>query len=164
MKKLVPATWLAFFSLLFFSCSKNNGPYAFVPEEIPAKLEAHIYPVVTSNNGAIALGKEQSSLAVGETVTLFLPYRMVADDIQYARLYISDAVTGDVVRELEMTFSTDLSVINIAVPEEIQGSSFMFVNMPVDADLAGKWFNISAKLEAYKLRTDDNLNNAFNVQ
>ena len=102
MKKLVPATWLAFFSLLFFSCSKNNGPYAFAPEEIPAKLEAHIYPVVTNSNGEIVLGKEQSSLTVGETVTLFLPYRMVADDIQYGKLYISDAITGGIVRELEI--------------------------------------------------------------
>ena len=164
MKKLVSTSWLALFSLLFFACNKNDGPYAYAPEEIPAKLEAHIYPVITGTTGEIILGKEQSTLTVGETVTLFLPYRMVSDDIQNGKLTITDATTGEIVRELNMTFSTDLSVINIAVPEEIQGSTFMFVNLPVDSDLIGRWFNVDAKLEAYKLTTEDNLKNAFNVQ
>jgi hypothetical protein len=164
MKKFVPVTYLAILSLLFFSCNKNESHYIFAKEEVPAKLESKIYPVITGVNGEIVLGKEQSTCTVGETVTLFLPYEVVADDIQNGRLTITDGGTGEVVRELEMTMSTDLSIINVIVPEEIQGSSFLFVNIPIEGDMAGKSFHIATKMEAYKLTSQDEMKHAFNVQ
>jgi hypothetical protein len=160
MKKFVPTSYLVLLSLLFFSCNKNESHYIFAPEAVEEILESHIYPVVTKPTEMV-IGNPESVCTVGETVTLFLPYKVVADDIQNGIVSLKDAVTGETVRELEMTLSTDLSVINVTVPEEIQGSSFMFVNIPIEADLLGKTLNVSTRLVAYKQNSEDAVANAL---
>lgn len=163
MKKFVSVSYLAFISLLFFSCSKNDSHYIFAEAEIPARLESAIYPVITKP-GEMAIGNEQAICSVGETVTLFLPYEVVADDVQNAALYIKDAQTGEVLREIAMVPSTDLSILNITVPEEIQGTTYMFVSFPIENDMSGKHLGLSTKITAYKLSSEDAMSNAFQVQ
>ena len=112
----------------------------------------------------MVIGNEQSICTVGETVTLFLPYHVFSDDIQNATIVVTDALTGETVRQLPMTLSTDLSVLNVTVPEEIQGTSFMFVNVPVENDLIGRTLNVATKIVATKQTSEDAVKNAFQVQ
>lgn len=163
MKKFVSASYLVFISLLFFSCRKNDSHFIFAEAEIPARLESAIYPVITKP-GEMIIGNEQATCTVGETVTIFLPYQVVADDIQNATLYINDAETGEVLREMAMVPSTDLSIINIIVPEEIQGTSYMFASIPIENNFSGKRLGLSTKITAYKLSSEDAMTNAIRVQ
>jgi hypothetical protein len=160
MKKLVVISIL---SVLFFSCSKDNSNYIFQKEEVTPRLESAIFPVMTKP-AEVVLGTELSTCAPGESVTLFLPYRVVADDVQEATLVISDPETGSVIRELPMTFSTDPSIANISVPEEIQGSSFMFVTVSIENDMIGKAWTVSTHLKGNAQQSDDTINNAFRVE
>lgn len=164
MQKFVSAASMAFITLLFFSCSKNDSHYIFAQEEIPARLESTIYPVVTKPGGEMAIGNEQAICSTGETITIFLPYQVVGDDIQNAILYAKDAVTGETVREIPMVLSTDLSILNVTVPEEIQGSTFMFAVLPIENDLSGKHVGITTKIIASKLNSEDAIPTAFQVQ
>jgi hypothetical protein len=163
MKKLVSTSYLVLFSILYFSCSKNESHYILAKEELTERLDSDIYPVATKP-GEMVIGNEQSICMVGETVTLFLPYQVISDDIQNATIVVTDALTGETVRQLAMTFSTDISVLNVTVPEEIQGSSFMFVNIPVENDLIGRTLNVATKIIAIKQTSEDAVNNAFQVQ
>ena len=163
MKKFVSAVYPALLSLLLFSCSRNESHYIFAKDEIQARLESKIYPIVTKP-GEMAIGNEQAICSVGETVTLFVPYQVVADDVQNAILYVKDATTGEIVRELAMTLSTDLSILNVTVPEEIQGSTFMFVSLPIENDLGGKHLSLSTQIIANKISSEDAVTNAFQVQ
>jgi len=164
MKKLVSTSYLVLFSLLFLACSKNESHYILANEELAERLDSDIYPVATKAATEIVIGNEHSTCAVGETVTLFLPYHIVSDDIQHATLTVTDALTGETVREIAMVLSTDLSVLNVTVPEEIQGSTFMFVNVPVENDLIGRTLNVSTRIVAYKQNSEDEVKNALMIQ
>lgn len=163
MKKLVSTSYLVLFSLLFLACSKNESHYILANEELTQRLDSDIYPVATKP-GEMVIGNEQSICTVGETVTLFLPYHVVSDDIQNATIVVTDALTGETVRELTMTLSTDISVLNVTVPEEIQGTSFMFVNVKVENDLIGRTLNVATKIVGYKQTSEDAVKSAFQVQ
>lgn len=160
MKKLVVISVL---SILFFSCSKDHSNYIFQKEEVEPRLESAIFPVMTKP-AEVVLGTELSTCSPGESVTLFLPYRVVADDVQDAVLVISDPENGSVIRELPMSFSTDPTIANVSVPEEIQGSTFMFVTIPVENDMLGKSWSVSTRLKANSRESDDTINNAFRVE
>jgi hypothetical protein len=163
MKKLVSASYLVLFTLLFLACSKNESHYILADDKLPERLDSDIYPVATKP-GEMVIGNEQAICTVGETVTLFLPYHVVSDDIQHATIAVTDALTGETVRDLKMTLSTDISVLNVTVPEEIQGTSFMFVNVKVENDLIGRTLNVATKIVAYKQTSEDAVKNAFQVQ
>ncbi len=163
MKKSLPATLMAVLSLLLFSCNKNDSQYIFAEQAVTPKLESTIYPVVTRPS-ELVIGTEQSILTVGETMTVFLPYQITGDDIQNATLSFKDAVTGELVKESSMMLSTDLSILNVSVPEELQGTSFMFVTIPIEVDLTGKRIDLSTKIVAYKLSSEEKMTNAFQVQ
>lgn len=162
MKKSLPATLMAVLSLLIFSCNKSDSQYIFAEQPVMPKLESTIYPVVTRPS-ELVIGTEQSILTVGETITVFLPYKVTGDDIQNAALYFKDAVTGELIKEASMILSTDLSILNVSVPEELQGSSFMFVSIPIEANLTGKRIDLSTKIVAYKLSSEEKMTNAFQV-
>ena len=163
MKKRPSITLLTFLTILFFSCNKNESHYFLAKDEVAPRLESTIFPVVTKPTEMV-IGNEQSLCSVGETITLFLPYQVVADDIQHATISLKDESTGDVVREMEMVSSTDLSILNVTVPEEIQGSGFMFITIPIESDLSGKRIGVSTKITAYKQFSEDAMHNAFLVQ
>ena len=163
MKKLVSTSYLVLFSLLFLACSKNESHYILAKEELTERLDSDIYPVATKPVEMV-IGNEQSICTVGETITLFLPYHVVSDDIQNATIVVTDALTGETVRQFAMTLSTDLSVLNVTVPEEIQGTSFMFANVKVENDLIGRTLNVATKIVAIKQTSEDVVKNAFQVQ
>ncbi len=160
MKKLVVISLL---SLLFFSCSKDNSNYIIQKEEVTPRLESAIFPVMTKP-AEVVLGTELSTCTPGESITLFLPYRVVADDVQEATMVITDPQSGSVIRELPMTFSTDPSIANVGVPEEIQGSTFLFVTISVENDMMGKAWTVSTRLKANAQQSEDTINNAFRVE
>ena len=163
MKKLIRFGCIAIASLLISSCSKDNSYFLFATEETAPRLESDIYPVVTKP-AEMTIGNELSVANPGETITLFVPYRVVSDDIQTGTITVKDDISGAIVREIAMTASTDLSVLNVAVPEEIQGSSFMFVNIPIENDLVGLSLTVSTKLVGNKLSSENSMKNAFIVQ
>lgn len=162
MKQIVTAAILAISFLSFNSCNKNVSEDVLVAIPEP-KLESAIYPAITKP-GLMVLGTEQSICATGDNISLFLPYEIVSDDIQEATLTIKDATTGVVLKEVPMSFSTDLSVLNISVPEELQGQPFLFTNMNVDSEFAGKILSVSTSIKATSLRSSNTLDNAFQVQ
>ena len=145
MKKLVSTSYLVLFSLLFLACSKNESHYILAKEELTERLDSDIYPVAT----------KPVEMVIGN---------VVSDDIQNATITVTDALTGEKVRELPMAFSTDLSVLNVTVPEEIQGTSFMFANVKVENDLIGRTLNVATKIVAIKQTSEDVVKNAFQVQ
>ena len=163
MKKLIRFGYIAMASLLISACSKDNSYFLFATEEAAPRLESDIYPVVTKP-AEMTIGNELSVANPGETITLFVPYRVVSDDIQTGTITVKDDISGAIVREIAMTASTDLSVLNVAVPEEIQGSSFMFVNIPIENDLVGLSLTVSTKLVGNKLSSENSMKNAFIVQ
>lgn len=162
MKNLLTAGCLILFSCLYLSCTKNESHYILANQE-EEYLKSDIYPVATKP-AEMVIGNEQAICTVGETVTLFLPYRIAADDIQYATITLTDGLTGEMVRQIPMVLSTDLSVLNVTVPEEIQGSTFMFVNIPIENDLIGRTLNVATKITARIQTSDDTMESAFQVQ
>jgi hypothetical protein len=163
MKKLIRFGYIAFSCLLLSSCSKDNSYFLFATEEAAPRLESDIYPLATKP-AEITIGNELSVVNPGETLTLFVPYRVVSDDVQTGTITVKDEISGAIVREITMTASSDLSVLNVAVPEEIQGSSFMFVNIPIENDLVGLSLTVSTKLAGNKLSSENTMKNAFIVQ
>lgn len=162
MKQIVTVAVLAISFLSFNSCNKNVSEDVLVAIPEP-KLESAIYPAITKP-GLMVLGTEQSICTTGDNISLFVPYEIVSDDIQEATLSIKDASTGIVLKEVPMSFSTDLSVLNISVPEELQGQLFLFTNMNIDSELAGKVLTVSTTIKATSLRSSSTLDNAFQVQ
>jgi hypothetical protein len=163
MKKLIRFGYIAMASLLISSCSKDNSNFLFATEEAAARLESDIYPVATKP-AEMTIGNELSVANPGETLTLFVPYRVVSDDVQTGIITVKDEISGAIVREIAMTASTDLSVLNVAVPEEIQGTTFMFVNIPIENDLVGLSLSVSTKLVGNKLSSENSMKAAFIVQ
>lgn len=162
MKKFVTVSLLAISSFIFSSCNKNvsEDVLAVVPEP---KLEAAIYPVITKPT-IMAMGTEQSICNVGDNISLFLPYVIVSDDIQEASLSVRDAITGETLAEMPLSFSTDLSVLNITVPEELQGQTFLFANMNLGTEFSGRKVTVSTIIKATSLRATDTMENAFQIQ
>lgn len=163
MKKLLQHSYLAIFILLLSSCSKDNSYFIFASEETAPRLESDIYPIATKPAEMI-IGSELSIASPGETLTIFVPYTIASDDVQTGIITVKDEISGAIVREIAMTASTDLSVLNVAVPEEIQGTTFMFANIPVENDLVGLSLSVSSKITGNKLSTDDSIKAAFVVQ
>jgi hypothetical protein len=163
MKKLIRFGYIAMASLLISSCSKDNSNFLLANDEAAPRLESDIYPVATKP-AEMTIGNELSVANPGETLTLFVPYRVVSDDVQTGIITVKDEISGAIVREIAMTASTDLSVLNVAVPEEIQGNSFMFVNIPIENDLVGLSLSVSTKLVGNKLSSENGMKAAFIVQ
>lgn len=162
MKQIVTAAILAISSFSFYACNKNVSEDILVAIPEP-KLESAIYPAITKP-GLMGLGTEQSICATGDNITLFVPYEVVSEDIQEATITIRDAVTGTVLKEVPMNFSTDLSVLNIPVPEELQGQTFLFSNMNLENEFTGKTVTVSTNIKATLLRSANTLESAFQVQ
>lgn len=160
MKKLMLLTLL---SLYLLSCSKDNSNYTFEKEKVAARLQSAIFPVFTKPD-EVNMGTEGAVCNAGENVSLFLPYKVVSDDVQNAIVSIKDPVTGEVIREIPMTVSTDQSVSNVIVPEELQGSTFMFATVAIENDMIGKNLTVSTKIIANKHNSEDVINNAFRVE
>ncbi len=163
MKKLLQHSYLAIYILLLTSCSKDNSYFIFASEETASRLESDIYPIATKPAEMI-IGNELSIASPGETLTIFVPYTVVSDDVQTGIITVKDEISGAIVREIAMTASTDLSVLNVAVPEEIQGTTFMFANIPVENDLVGLSLSVSSTITGNKLSTGDSMKAAFSVQ
>lgn len=162
MKQILTATILAITSLSFYSCNKNVSEDVLVAIPEP-KLESAIYPAITKP-GLMVIGTEQSICTTGENITLFVPYEVVSEDIQEATITITDAATGNILREVPLNYSTDLSVLNISVPEELQGQLFLFANLNLDTDFTGKTVTVATSIKATSLRSANSMENAFQIQ
>jgi hypothetical protein len=162
MKQIVTATILAITSLSFYSCNKNVSEDVLVAIPEP-KLESAIYPAITKP-GLMVIGTEQSICTTGDNITLFVPYEVVSEDIQEATITIKDAATGVILKEVPMNFSTDISVLNVTVPEELQGQLFLFSNLNLDTEFTGKTVTVSTNIKATLLRSTNTLENAFQIQ
>lgn len=163
MKKLIHYSQIAIFIFLLSSCSKDNSFYLFANEENASRLEANVFPVATKP-AEISLGNELSVANVGETLTFFVPYIVVSDDVQTATISLTDDISGATIREIPMNMSTDLSVLNVIVPEEIQGTSFLFVSIPIENDMSGLSLTVSAKVTGNKENVEDKIKNALRIQ
>lgn len=159
MKKY-SSLFLFVFSFAFLSsCTKNDNYY--IPELEPS-LEASVYPQAAAP-GLRPLGTEQATLAAGDIATFFVPFQVTADDVQTAVLVVRDANTGELLREVEMIPSSDLTVTNITVPEELQGQTFYFSTVLIDTDFQGHAVSLSTTLKGNRLQAEGSLPNAFIV-
>lgn len=163
MKNLIRNAYFSIFILFLSSCSKDNSYYLFASEETASRFEANVFPVATKP-AEISLGNELSVANVGETLTFFVPYMVVSDDVQTATISLTDDISGAVIREIPMNMSTDLSVLNVIVPEEIQGTNFLFASIPIENDMAGLSVTVSAKVTGNKENVEDMIKNAFRIQ
>ncbi|MBY0537123.1 MAG: hypothetical protein K2P88_14830 [Chitinophagaceae bacterium] len=148
---------------LVLSCTKNSAHYYLAPDEVEPSLDASIYPVVTTPS-KVSIGAENTVVNLGETVTFFVPYKVVGDDVQTATLTLKNNLTGEVLQEAPMTLYNDLSILNVTVPEEIQGTQFFFVSVTLDNPYAGRTVALSTEVVANRGRSKDELVHAFSVQ
>lgn len=153
-----PASVLALCSILLFSCSHTRTTTG-----LPIKLKAFVYAMATHEN-EMRLAKNNSIAPAGQDINLFVPYAIQGDEIRSATICWVDATTGEEIKEVALQPSTDLSVMNIKVPEELQGTSFLFARIPVEAALSGRSINIHSKIESKWRSVEDNIDMAFRVE
>lgn len=156
-----PAHLLALCALLFFSCGHWNSNK--LSSGLPVKLKAFVYAVATHVD-EMSLANKQALIQTGHHINLFVPYSVEGDEIRSARLSWIDAGTGEALKEIPLQPSTDLSVMNIKVPEELQGTRFLFASVPVEDDLAGHTVSIHSKIETQSKSVEDKLETAFRIQ
>lgn len=161
MKKQPIVFLLAIALVNLISCSKNASYFITEPEPEPS-LDVSVYPQVAAP-GLIALATEDAVLSMGTTATFFVPYRVVADDVQEAVLIFTDAQTGAELSRVSMHPEGDLSLVNVTVPEELQGHRFSFVTLPLDPALQGHAITLRAELKGNKQRSESELPHAFIV-
>ncbi len=156
-----PAQWLALSALLFFSCGHWNSNQ--ISSRLPVKLKAFVYAVATHAD-EFRLANKEALIQTGQHINLFVPYTVEGDEIRSARLSWIDAGNGEELKEVILQPSTDLSVMNIKVPEELQGTRFLFASVPVENNLAGHTVSIHSKIESQWRSVDDKLESAFRIQ
>lgn len=162
MKTQLPTGLLVLSIFAILSCSKNDSAYFSKSETVKPRLESAIYPLLSQSNEVVP--SHQTVFGAGEAITVFVPYRAVGDKVYRATLRLKDASTGETLREIPMTASTDLSVMNVVVPEEIQGAPFQFSTVSIDQELAGKSINLSSELMGGRFQSKDEWQRAFIVQ
>ncbi len=157
MKKQPIVILLAAGLLNLLSCSRSDNAYITAPA-----LDVSVYPQVAAG-GLISLGKKGTVLESGTTATFFVPYRVVADEIRNAELLFTDSKTGTLLYRVPMQTDADVSLVNINVPEELQGHRFSFVTLPVNASLKGHEITLRAALNGRHLQSGSELPLAFIV-
>ena len=157
-KTTTPSSVLAFCTVLFFSCNHTR-----ITTSLPIKLSAFVYAVATHEN-EMSLAKNNSAIATGKLINLFVPYAIQGDEIRTATIYWIDAATGQEIKEIALHPSTDLSVMNINVPEELQGTSFLFASVPVESSLAGRTISVHSKIEGQWRSAEDKIETAFRIE
>jgi len=157
MKKQPIVFLLAAGLLNLLSCSKSDNAYISAPT-----LDVSVYPQVAAG-GLLSLGKKGTVLESGTTATFFVPYRVVADEIRNAELLFTDTKTGALLYRIPMQTDADVSLVNITVPEELQGQRFSYVTLPVDVALKGHEISLRAELKGRQLQSGSELPLAFIV-
>lgn len=157
-KTTTPASILALCTILFFSCSHTRTTTSF-----PIKLNAFVYAMATHET-EMRLAKTTSIAAAGQDINIFVPYTVQGDEIHSATICWTDAATGEPIKEVALQPSTDLSVMNIKVPEELQGTHFLFAHIPVEEALSGHSINIHSKIESRWKVVEDKIDRAFRVE
>ncbi|HYF31228.1 MAG TPA: hypothetical protein VD993_08925 [Chitinophagaceae bacterium] len=152
--------YLAIMALVFSSCKKDSFNIPDVPPE--PVLKANIFPEVTEPRSA-TLGDPNSIFTVGEQITIYVPYEVSHEHVTQAKLILTDE-TGEVVNAFDMTWSRDGMTDGLDVPQQLQGSNFLFVTIGLEELYAGKTLSIHTQVSGAYRVSDDHLPNAFSVQ
>lgn len=151
---------VAVLAISFIACKKD--PFT-IPDVTPQpSLQAKIFPVVNSPR-EITLGDASAVFYVGERVTVYVPYEMNYDDLSAATLIVTDE-NGNVMTSLNMTQSTQMMAGELDVPQPLLGSNFVFANIDLGEEYAGKRLTIETQISGGRTVSDDKIFNAFSVQ
>jgi hypothetical protein len=151
---------VAVLAISFVSCKKD--PFT-IPDVTPQpSLEAKVYPYVNQPREA-ALGDAATIFYVGERVTIYVPYNVNHDYLNHATITISDE-NGNMITSMEMTPSTDMMANELNIPMELQGANFLFANIDLGEEYAGKSISIKTQVSGGQTVSDDTMQNAFSVQ
>jgi hypothetical protein len=151
---------MAILAIAFVSCKKD--PFT-VPDVTPqASMQAKIFPMVNEPRQA-TLGDASAIFTVGERITIYVPYDANYDNLTSATLTITDE-TGQVVTLVDMTQSTDMTAGEMNIPQQLQGSTFVFATIDLGEEYAGKTLSIHSQVSGGYTTSDDKLENAFSVQ
>lgn len=151
---------VAVLAISFIACKKD--PFT-IPDVSPQpSLEAKVYPYVNQPREA-ALGDVNTVFYVGERVTVYVPYNVTYDYLNHATLTVTDE-NGNMITSLEMTPSTDMLANELDVPQLLQGANFLFANIDLGEEYAGKKISIQTRVSGGQTVADDNMQNAFAVE
>lgn len=151
---------VAVLAISFVACKKD--PFT-VPDVTPQpSLQAKVYPFVNQPREA-ALGDTNTIFYVGERVTIYVPYEMTQDYFNTATLIVSDE-EGNTIATLAMLPSTDMMANELNIPQQLQGADFVFANVDLGEEFAGKTLSIKAQVSGGQTVSDDDVKNAFTVE
>lgn len=151
---------MAVLAIAFVSCKKGSFT---VPDVTPqASMQAKISPVINQPREAM-LGDSNAIFAVGERMTIYVPYNANNDGLEKATLMITDEA-GAVITSVDMTRSTNIMTGGMNVPRHLQGSTFVFATIDLGEACAGKWLTLHTQVSGGHTVSDDKLVNAFFVQ
>jgi hypothetical protein len=151
--------YMALLAFVLVSCKKDD----FTPDtpDQPV-LTAKIFSSITEPREAV-LGDSSSIFTPGEYIVIYVPYQMKNDELKTAMLNLTDD-TGELLNSIDMISSTDMTVGEMNVPGQLQGSRFVYAVIELPEHYAGKMINIHAQISGKNTVSDDNMMNAFSVR
>jgi hypothetical protein len=159
MKKLISSALAIVLVLVFTSCKKSMtyvDPALHNPE-----INAIIYRTVNQPTDAV-LG-ESPTFSIGDKVVVYVPYQIANDEIAYADLIIREDI-GEWYVMKSLQISLDPVGEGLNVPQELQGTQFMYGTIEIDENFANKNLVLSIEIRgAHSAYSSDKVENAFVV-
>jgi len=160
MKKLFSSAFAVLTVLAFTSCKKSVE--IVDPSLNEPTINARIYPNVNQPTDA-TLGEASASFAVGDKIVVYVPYQIANDEISEAYLTIKDE-NGEMNIMKPLSISVDPVAEGLYVPDELQGTQFMYGTIEVDDTFASKNFFLSIEVRGTNAGYSANqIHNAFTV-
>src|ERR1700730_988245 len=161
MKKPISIVLFSILALAITSCSKSVqtvDPSLHNPE-----INALIYRNVNQPTNAV-LGESTATFAIGDKIIVYVPYQIANDEINTADLIIRDD-QGELVTTKQLTISIDPVAEGLNVPDELQGTQFLYGTIEVEDFYANKNLNLSIEIRgANSGYGTDKIDKAFTVQ
>ena len=160
MKRLFSCALAVLTVLAMSSCKKSVE--VVDPSLNNPQIIAKIYPNVNQPTDA-TLGDASASFAVGDKIIVYVPYQIANDEISEANITVKDE-NGEMYYTIPLTVSADPVAEGLNVPDELQGTQFMYGVIAVDDSYANK--NLQLSLEVRGTNSGysaDKIDNAFTV-
>src|SRR2546423_15376364 len=110
MKTIFRLSLTAILLLAIVSCKKAD--FSSAPPENPPLLNARIYHFI-SEPVSMEMGTPQSTINTGDWVTVFVPYDINNEEINEAKITMTDDATGEDVGVYDLVSYTDASASSL---------------------------------------------------
>ncbi len=154
---------IALFAILAFAVTSCKKTVEYVdPSLHNPEINAQIYHIVNQPTDAV-LGESSAIFAIGDKIVVYVPYQIANDEINTADLIIKDD-QGELVTTKQLTISVDPVSEGLNVPEELQGTQFLYGTIEVEDYYANKNLNLSIEIRGINSAyATDKIDSAFTV-